>query len=791
MKKILILWFIILAILNQSFAENIIPEKLNECLKIETEWNDNFIFSPDWKNFAYTIWKSIYKNWQKIDELESFMEIKWITFKNDNETILVFANGIFSKVQYQKYQTNYNTNWFIIDYPTNTNWINKRYWEIVSVRHSKDWKSWAILNDYYSIWEDKHYFFIIKDDKEIWPFDSYIDFWYDENWIFSYEYVNKWNHCINSNWVDICDKASIISFKDSSDKERKKSYTEVYYWKDYVSKYFKIQNTEIWPFNIIYSSDIITSNDASKTALTTIPNNLIICDRDLKIPKNLNYINDLKKVQNSKDLYKISDLENIQFLTKIPYDFNWDILQFIKDVKEKIIDEEIIKIYQKEKDTLIITKKINNERDWYEIKIYKNFEETTYWFDEKYFTSKYNDKVKILSEYHDIFVSLNLENIIITPSENWKRKILLNWNFIYESDLNTFWNYIDLSFSKKSQDFAFLSKKNNRTYFVKYINKKIIETEIKENISDIKITQNLDIYYVIWNILFKNHEEWLKSSSNISYYRVDEKWNIVYTNEKNDVYFNKNILFSEKNWNKYFATLDEDMNNIINIFYNKDEKYQITNNWKLIDNNKYDYIDYNAFYNNWYIYYVIKNNNNMYLYSNWKKILDDSFEWIDLFSSNKPIITHKDGYYTIYIINNWKLNKITLNEIQKSKESYTGFYTYWDNIIFTKEMEWYIENTKLVELNINNMNWTKSSNTENDIYITNKNEKTLYSKQLLLSKLTLTKLKKENYIKNIDIIIQKLSKEKWKIVLEKIKKLQKRNKVIDYLEAKIYLQINN
>lgn len=89
------------------------------------------------------------------------------------------------------------------------------------------------------------------------------------------------------------------------------------------------------------------------------------------------------------------------------------------------------------------------------------------------------------------------------------------------------------------------------------------------------------------------------------------------------------------------------------------------------------------------------------------------------------------------------------------------------------------------------MNWTKSSNTENDIYITNKNEKTLYSKQLLLSKLTLTKLKKENYIKNIDIIIQKLSKEKWKIVLEKIKKLQKRNKVIDYLEAKIYLQINN
>ncbi|MDD5770204.1 MAG: hypothetical protein PHE25_04485, partial [Candidatus Gracilibacteria bacterium] len=308
--------------------------------------------------------------------------------------------------------------------------------------------------------------------------------------------------------------------------------------------------------------------------------------------------------------------------------------------------------------------------------------------------------------------------------------------------------------------------------------------------TDPKIDDNLNLYYIIGNTLYKNNEEFIKSNSNISYYKVDEKGNIVYKNEKNDVYFNENILFSETNGKKYFATLDNDMNNIINIFYDKNEKYQISNNGNIIDNNKYNYIDYNAFYNNGSVYYIVKNNNYMYLYSNGKKILDDSFEGIDIFSNNKPIITHKDGYYTIYTINNGKLNKITINEIQKSKEGYNSIYAYGDNLIFTKKIEGYIENAKLVELNISNINSIKNSNIENKISNINQQEIIKYKKQLLLSKLKLTKLKKENYIKTIDEITKKLSQEKGQIILEKIKNLQKRNEVIDYLEAKIYLQIN-
>jgi len=38
------------------------------------------------------------------------MEIKNIIFKDDNETILVFANGTFSKPQYTKNNINYYVN---------------------------------------------------------------------------------------------------------------------------------------------------------------------------------------------------------------------------------------------------------------------------------------------------------------------------------------------------------------------------------------------------------------------------------------------------------------------------------------------------------------------------------------------------------------------------------------------------------------------------------------------------------------------------------------------------------
>lgn len=46
------------------------------------------------------------------------------------------------------------------------------------------------------------------------------------------------------------------------------------------------------------------------------------------------------------------------------------------------------------------------------------------------------------------------------------------------------------------------------------------------------------------------------------------------------------------------------------------------------------------------------------------------------------------------------------------------------------------------------------------------------------------------YISQIDKIVLNLSKEKWEKVLAKIQKLQKKNDIIKYLEAKLYLEIN-
>ncbi len=68
-------------------------------------------------------------------------------------------------------------------------------------------------------------------------------------------------------------------------------------------------------------------------------------------------------------------------------------------------------------------------------------------------------------------------------------------------------------------------------------------------------------------------------------------------------------------------------------------------------------------------------------------------------------------------------------------------------------------------------------------------EKPKYSKQLILSKNAIKKAKQEKYITQIDKMLISVKKEKLQQVFDKIQKLKKKNDIIKYLEAKIYLKL--
>jgi tetrahydrodipicolinate N-succinyltransferase len=120
------------------------------------------------------------------------------------------------------------------------------------------------------------------------------------------------------------------------------------------------------------------------------------------------------------------------------------------------------------------------------------------------------------------------------------------------------------------------------------------------------------------------------------------------------------------------------------------------------------------------------------------------------------------------------------------------------NIIFLKEFNSfvYIKLNKnwnpyawtIILLKSKNNNQTTTKTEETKIPTT---DKSTYTKQLILSKNALNKSSKyKKYISQVDKLVLNLSKEKWEQVLAKIQKLKKKNDIIKYLEAKIYLQLN-
>lgn len=381
--------------------------------------------------------------------------------------------------------------------------------------------------------------------------------------------------------------------------------------------------------------------------------------------------------------------------------------------------------------------------------------------------------------------------------ENQKDKIIINWVENDEYDTIAIPRFID----ENTIWFTWFKKKwTQEERYIVIFDKKAKKFSQKLAWIDNLIETFEESYYISknWNIKAKVY--------------IDKQWAIISgkkINVNNKTFWPyktdsfPKIIFSS-DWKNY-AFISENINGSFTVIKDDAE----LNNWD-IDEDDFHWGTF-TFSPNWkYIWYVKKDGsfdgivykNDIAISSNKKLVMSISIcENNKLFYStsqgeiyeennNNPVFKTNERIDYLKCINNdiyfsvwYKIYKNLIIDYDDNLSYIHGIYWVWeknDSIIIVWE-----KNKNIVIL-------SKNNSENNKIWMNYKIKSYIpeYKKQLLLSKLKLTKLKKENYIKTIDEIIKKLNKEKWEIILEKIKKLQKRNEVIDYLEAKIYLQMN-
>lgn len=208
---------------------------------------------------------------------------------------------------------------------------------------------------------------------------------------------------------------------------------------------------------------------------------------------------------------------------------------------------------------------------------------------------------------------------------------------------------------------------------------------------------------------------------------------------------------------------------------------------------------------NYEIYYWIWLNWDQNINYNWK-----SFSWFTdipdepLLTDTWKVIMIGEKNWEFLVILDWNIIftwKIEQLKIEKWNNE-TIFYINSKKYVVIKDLKWNLEkmtNEDFEKLETNNWNnKSPQSNIDNTQYqsnqTTDKNtqilEKSKYLKQKIISISNLKKAKQEKYITQLDKIGFSLNEKKLIQVFEKIKKLNKKNDVINYLEAVIYLKIN-
>lgn len=243
------------------------------------------------------------------------------------------------------------------------------------------------------------------------------------------------------------------------------------------------------------------------------------------------------------------------------------------------------------------------------------------------------------------------------------------------------------------------------------------------------------IFYFVWPYDTVNKIDYL----DIDTFKInfnDFANNTFIVSDKNGVYYLNNALITNK---KRFEKIDIDI-----------KTFQILKNWYFQDKNNFYRDDKNYFYANkiikWIDYKNIKT-------TNWYVINLDC--WFFNSELNCKIITD---------------DKIIDLNTKK-----------------TLEGTWSINEKTNLETNYNSNSWSVITNKS---ILNNSKNKNHYSKQLIISRFKIKKLKKDNYINKIDKLIPSIKKDRLELILSKIQKIETKNDVLDYLEAKIYLEIN-
>ena len=411
--------------------------------------------------------------------------------------------------------------------------------------------------------------------------------------------------------------------------------------------------------------------------------------------------------------------------------------------------------------------------------------------------NKYPNDSRNLSKW--LNVSQYWKDFVLKIWEDWQDKVIINWikskwcysitssMFADDGTVSFLCSHSDESateygwFNLKTKQYEYF--KLNPTAYWQYIDIKRQKVyKLKNSNTILKTYLKIDGFINRWIHIDVNWETFwpYKNRYNIRTFFSKNWKNYAFIGEKQDW-----VYSLVKDW------VEIDTLYMNSLYHNIDNLIQLSPDWKNISYIKQDsFRDFDRkIYKDWK--FIIKwwsitfcENNKLYYVWEW---------WIYEENNQEPIYK-KNDWISIENLTCFKndLYSTSWYKIYKNlKLDYDDNldYIHWIHILWKRLLIiWKRNNNTFLISKWDNIEIQDSKNIEQNTQI---QEKSKYQKQKIISASKLKKAKKEKYIKTIDEITEKLSPEKWKLILEKIQKLKQRNEVIDYLEAKIYLEINN
>lgn len=307
------------------------------------------------------------------------------------------------------------------------------------------------------------------------------------------------------------------------------------------------------------------------------------------------------------------------------------------------------------------------------------------------------------------------------------------------------------------------------------------------------------IYYKDDNTSNKINHNW-----KITSYSVDKKSSKIFDGEKNLFSKNHFIRTSQKNdknvvlKKNYFVNDNWEIIPTIEVSIGNQETFTGEIVYWLSKTKIRDDFMYSSYYSFWkwpasYVFYkseIIKFYGKIETVTDWENYLifwnDENENTIVYLNLNLIYKWNKDWamklfnekYWNYREINRRYVENVTLDEYKKFVKSYLK---YLDDMFLLINENIFSQTQEIKQ--------TTQNNTTSQSNITTK-ERPKYLKQKILSASKLKKAKQDKYITQIDKLVEKTNNEKLEKILEKILKVKKKNDVINYLEAVIYLKIN-